>query len=354
MRNQIFSVILLFSFTAFFGCGSKEEKITDDIIPVKIVELKKEPVQKAINVSGVFTTDDETYLSFKTGGIIKSIYVNEGDLIKKDQLLASLELNEIQAQVSQASAGYDKALRDFKRVQNLFKDSAATQRQMDDAQTGLDVAREQLTIAKYNLSHSEIHAPDDGYVLKKFVNEGQLIGPGAPVFQTNGASKGSWLLKAGISDHDWALIKVGCKAVVQSDVEPSRNIDAFVLRKSKGVDPATGTFSVDLKLTGSSSGQAASGLFGKAKIFPENSSKMWSVPYQSILDADGNSGYVFITNDLKKADKIKINIFDLDKDNVYVDRGLESCKYLIVSGTAYLNDGSQIKIDDTSHRSTDY
>ncbi|MGE5860723.1 MAG: efflux RND transporter periplasmic adaptor subunit, partial [Ignavibacteria bacterium] len=68
-------------------------------------------------------------------------------------------------------------------------------------------------------------------------------------------------------------------------------------------------------------------------------------PYQSILDGDGNSGYVFITNDMKTANKVKINIFDLDMDDVYVDEGLESSKYLIVSGSAYLNDGSRIKID---------
>ncbi|HSR17880.1 MAG TPA: efflux RND transporter periplasmic adaptor subunit [Ignavibacteriaceae bacterium] len=349
MKNKIAVFSIVLSFTIFYGCGSKKEKINEDIIPVKIVELKKEPVRKAINVSGVFTTDDETFLSFKTGGIIKSIFVNEGDMIKKDQLLASLELNEIDAQVSQASSAYEKALRDFKRVQNLYKDSAATLRQMDDAQTGLDIAREQLAIAKYNLNHSEIHSPDDGYVLKKYVNEGQLVGSGTPVFQTNGASKGSWLLKAGISDHDWSRVKVGFKAQVQSDVDPSKNIQAVVLRKSKGIDPATGTFTVELKIEGSRHEQIASGLFGKAKIFPENSSKMWIVPYQSILDGDGNSGYVFVTNDMKTADKVKINIFDLDMNNVYVDEGLESSKYLIVSGSAYLNDGSQIKIDKNSH-----
>lgn len=345
VKNKIEVLSIVLSFTIFYGCGSKKEKINEDIIPVKIVELKKEPVRKVINVSGVFTTDDETFLSFKTGGIIKSIFVNEGDMIKKDQLLASLELNEIEAQVSQASSAYDKALRDFNRVQNLYKDSAATLRQMDDAQTGLDIAREQLAIAKYNLDHSEIHSPDDGYVLKKYVNEGQLVGSGTPVLQTNGASKGSWLLKAGISDQDWSQVTVGCNAKVQSDVDPSKNIQAVVLRKSKGIDPATGTFTVELKIEGSRHEKVASGLFGKAKIFPENSAKMWIVPYQSILDGDGNSGYVFITNDMKTANKVKINIFDLDMDDVYVDEGLESSKYLIVSGSAYLNDGSRIKID---------
>ncbi len=268
MKVKIIIPSMILFFIGFYGCTSPKKQNTDDVIPVKIAELKKESVQKPINVSGIFTTDDETYLSFKTGGIVKSVYVNEGDKVKKDQVLAALELNEIQAQVSQANSGYEKALRDYDRAQNLYKDSVATLSQMQDAKTGYEVAVEQLTIAKYNLNHSEIRATDDGYILKKFVNEGQLVGPGTPVLQTNGATKGNWILKAGISDHDWSVVKIGDKALIQSDVDPSKNIAAAVYRKSEGVDPYSGTFYVELKITANQSHKIASGLFGKAEIYP--------------------------------------------------------------------------------------
>ncbi len=346
MKNKILLAALIISSAVYFGCSSKKEQKTNDITPVKIVKLEKEKVHKEINVSGVFTTNDETYLSFKTGGIIKSIFVNEGDVIKKGQVLAVLELNEIQAQVSQAKSAYEKALRDFDRAQNLYKDSVATLAQMQDAKTGLNIAAEQLTIAKYNLNHSEIKATDNGYVLKKFVNEGQLVSPGMPVFQTNGAVKDGWILKAGISDHDWSTVKIGDKASVQSDINPTVSIKAYVLRKSEGVDPYSGTFNVELRIKDDRSGKIASGLFGKAEIFPEYTSKMWSVPYQSILDGDGNTGFVFATNNMTTAKKVKVNIFALEKDSVYLNQGLDNYKYLIVSGSAYLNNNSQIKIDN--------
>jgi RND family efflux transporter MFP subunit len=344
MRNKLLIIILILSFTAYIGCSSKNEQKTDDVIPVKVIILKKEKVNRAVNVSGIFTTNDETYLSFKTGGIVKSIFVNEGDKVKKDQILAALELNEIQAQVSQAKSGYEKAQRDFSRAQNLYEDSVATLSQMQDAKTGLNVAAEQLAIAEYNLNHSEIRATDDGYILKKYVNEGQLVSSGAPVFQTNGAVKDGWILKAGISDHDWSIVKVGDKAVVQSDVNPTQNIAAYVLRKSEGVDPNSGTFYVELKIKNDHSEKIASGLFGKAEIFPEYAKEMWAAPYQSILDGDGNSGYVFATNNMTTAEKVKVNIFALEKDSVYINQGLDNYNYLIVSGSAYLNNNSQIKV----------
>ena len=345
MKRKILFPIMIFIGMVLFGCSSEKEQKTDEVIPVKIAELKKEPIQKPINVSGIFTTDDETYLSFKTGGIVKSIFVNEGDKVTKGQALAVLELNEIQAQVSQAKSAYEKALRDFNRAQNLYKDSVATLSQMQDAKTGYDIAVEQLTIAKYNLNHSEIRATDDGYILKKFVNEGQLVGPGTPVLQTNGAAKGNWILKAGISDHDWAIVKIGDKALIQSDINPSSEIQAFVYRKSEGVDPYSGTFYVELKIDEIQSHKIASGLFGTAKIFPKYLSDVWRVPYQSLMEGDGNTAYVFTTNDLKTANKIKVNIFEFDKDSVYLNSGLDQSKYIIVSGGAYLDDNSQIKID---------
>jgi RND family efflux transporter MFP subunit len=348
MKRKILLPVLIFSLIAYSGCSSEKEQKSDDIIPVKVIKLKKENVNKAVYVSGIFTTNNETYLSFKTGGIIKSILVNEGDKIKKNQLLAVLELNEIQAQVSQAKSAYDKALRDYNRVQNLFKDSVATLAQNQDAKTGLDIASEQLRIAEYNLNHSEIRAIEDGYVLRKLANEGQIVSPGTPVFQTNGISGNGWILKAGISDHDWSRVKIGDKALVQSDVNPSHNIEAALFRKSEGVDPYSGTFFVELKISGNYKGKIASGLFGKAEIFPRYPMEMWIAPYQSIQEGNGDTGYVYVTNDLKEARKATVNIFSLDKDSVYINQGLQNYNYLIVSGGAYLNDGSLIKIDTTS------
>jgi len=345
MKYKILIPAIIFTLQYFYGCSSKQNQSVNDVIPVKVTELEKKSIQKPINVSGVFTTDDETYLSFKTGGIVKSIFVNEGDKVKKGQRLAVLELNEIQAQVSQAKSAYEKALRDFNRAQNLYKDSVATLAQMQDAKTGYDIAVEQLTVAKYNLKHSEICATEDGYILKKFVNEGQLVSPGAPVFQTKGASKGNWILKAGISDHDWSVIKIKDKALIQSDIDPSSDIEAAVYRKSEGVDPYSGTFYVELKINSAKAYKIASGLFGKAKIYPRYPSDLWIVPYQSILEGDRKTAYVFTTNNMKTVNKIKVNIIEFDKDSVYLDSGLENSKYVIVSGSAYLDDNSKIKID---------
>lgn len=330
------------------ACGTKANEKTSlpegEIIPVKTMEIKKQAVQQTIWASGQFSTDDETILSFKTGGILKTIAVKEGDYIKKGQLLAALDLTEIEAQVNQAKLGFEKAKRDFERVTNLYKDSVATLEQLQNTKTGRDIAKQQLDAAKFNLNYSEIKAVADGFVLRKFVNNGQLVGPGTPIVQTNGAGSAAWILKVGISDKEWALIEVGDQAKISADALEGNILSAKVIRKSESADPYSGSFSAELKIEKASAKQLASGMFGTATIYTKKKVLLWNVPYEALLDANANKAFVFVTSDNKVARKIPVTLFKIESNLAQITEGLENESSLIVSGSAYLNDSTAISV----------
>ncbi|NUN08425.1 MAG: efflux RND transporter periplasmic adaptor subunit [Ignavibacteriaceae bacterium] len=345
MKKIALSVISLSILLLLSGCGEKEESTTtNDVIPVRVVLLTKTPVKKNIFSSGQFTTGDEAILSFKTGGVIKSIYVKEGDAVKKGQLLASLELTEIEAGVEQASAGYEKSLRDYNRVKQLYEDSVATLAQMQDAKTGFDVATQQFAAAKFNRNYSEIRALENGFILKKISSEGQIVGPGTPVLMTNGAGRGNWKLQVAVSDNEWAAVRVGDQAFIETDAAPGEKFSAVVSAKSEGVDPYTGTFSLELRLTSRPRLLPASGMFGRAEIVPSLKRELWTIPFESVLDGEGSTGYVFVSRDGETAQKIRVTIADFDGKEIFVSSGLENVKYLITTGSAYLRNNSKIKI----------
>jgi RND family efflux transporter MFP subunit len=338
-----------FAFT-LSSCGHKQKETTGlnpDRIPVKVQSIEKGLSTAPIVVSGQFTTDDEVVLSFKTGGVINQILVKEGDAVQQGQVLATLVLTEIDAQAQQAQLGVEKAQRDYNRVLNLYKDSVATLEQVQNAKTGLDLARQQLSAAQFNKGYSIIRAPKSGFVLKKMANVGQVVGAGTPVLQTNGAHTANWVLRVGLNDADWAAIKAGDKATVSMESVSGAQIEGIVSRKSEGVDAATGSFSADIKLTGKPQAIAA-GMFGKAVITPSQTNNVatagWTVPYDAILDGDGSTGFVFVTSDDKVAHKVKVSVASMDKNGVTITGGLERAGKLIVSGSAYLADNSPIKI----------
>lgn len=324
--------------------NASKETISEEIIPVKTISLQQETVQQTIHTSGQFTTDDETNLSFKTSGIINKIFVKESDAVKQGQLLATLNLTEVNATAEQASLAYQKAQRDYERASNLYKDSVATLEQMQNAKTALDVAKQQYAAVGFNKNFSEIRASKSGYVLKKYMNDGQYASSGTPVLQVNGAGQTNWILKAGVSDYQWAAVKVGDKATITTDAAPGKIINAVVSRKPEGIDPQSGTFIIHLKLENNAGIPIASGLFGKATITPSQTGNGWAIPYDALLDGDTNSGYVFVTNDNATAQKIKIQVDKIENGKIIVSGGLENVKALIVSGNAYLNDGAKIKV----------
>lgn len=348
--HKLINLLALPAVLSLAACSQKSEASSEtkkDVIPVRTIPLSSENRKGTLSLSGHFTTDDEVMLAFKTGGIINSIAVKEGDQVQKGQVLATLDLTEIKAQVQQARLALEKAKRDYDRAFNLYKDSVATLEQVQNAQTALDIAKEAFQAARFNLTYSQVTAPENGYVLRKLANAGQVVAPGTPVLQTNGANSGDWKLKVGASDKEWSQIKVNDKALISNDAPEGKVYEGVVSRKSESIDPYTGTFTIEISIKDKNTRGLAAGMFGKAQLSSSAESglqKTWLVPYDALLDADGSTGYVFITNDGKTAARVKVQISEVLKDHVLVTGGLENARELIVSGSAYLTDKSSVKI----------
>jgi RND family efflux transporter MFP subunit len=330
------------------GCGKGPENPTlpksIEAIPVKVIFLSQAEVTGSVHSSGQFTTDDETMLSFKTGGLVNRICVKEGDKIRKGQLLATLDLTEISSQVNQTRIAFEKAARDYDRFENLRKDSVATLEQLQNSKTGLELAKQQLAAAKFNLQYSEIRAIHDGVILKKLANEGQIIGQGTPVLQTSSKGRTDWILRVAVSDKEWANIKLYDKASVQIEALNINEMQAYVSSKAEDADQMTGSFSIDLKLNNARELNIASGMFGKAEIMLSQKNLVWKIPYDALLDGNADQGFVFVTNDNINALKVPVTIDTIDGENILISKGLNEYKSLIVSGSAYLTDKSVIKV----------
>jgi len=132
----------------------------------------------------------------------------------------------------------------------------------------------------------------------------------------------------------------------QAELTPAASsewIPAKVTQKSQSADPVTGTYWVEVSPESTKEISLASGMFGKARIQPSQTVQGWEVPFESILDANGESGFVFVV-DGQKAKKVKVQLGKITPNSIQVLSGLENYKSLIVSGSAYLSDGSTIQV----------
>jgi len=323
---------------------NNSKALNTDLIPVRTLTIGSAQNTADISATGLVTTEDEASYAFKIGGVIDNIYVEEGQFFKKGKLLATLNNTEISASLDQANLNVEKAKRDYTRTVNLYKDSVYSLEQMQDAKTKLDLSLKARQGVAFNARYSSIYASSDGVVNKKIANTGEVIAAGAPVLAINATNgSGNYILKVGVTDKEWVYIQTGQHAKVILDGFPGDTITAAVSKKSQVAQNGDGSFQIELLLN-LKKAKPAIGMFGKAYIKALNSTTDTVIPYDALVEADGDKAFVFTLTSQGKVKRVPITISGFNNNQVYVKSGLEGIQQIIVSNSAFLNEQSQVKV----------
>lgn len=325
------------------GCSSvpsMENKVKT--VPVKVQQVMAEDVTIPFGTVGRLHATSEMNLSFKTGGIVERFLVDEGHAVKKGQVLARLKLDEINSRVAQAESGYEKAERDYRRANNLYADSVVTLSQLEDAQTGLEIAEANLKLARFNEEHSVITAPADGVILHRHVEANELVSSGRPVISL-GASGGDWIVRAGVSDRHIVKLGLGDTAWVRFDAYPGRQIKGAISELAEAADPYTHTYEIELRLEPTDF-KLVSGFVARIELFPRQTERLWIAPASAIIDGDGNAGFVYVVDSNNLVDRRQVEIRHVLADGLALSGGLEQGEIIVSDGAAYLRQGTLVDI----------
>ncbi|CCH56153.1 efflux transporter, RND family, MFP subunit [Fibrisoma limi BUZ 3] len=335
-----------------WACSSKAESeqgsvnqsatVDETVIPVKLTKVTTVVRAEPVTASGLVSSAEEARLSFKIGGIINKLYVDEGQFVRKGQLLATLDLTEINAQVSQAQLASEKAERDLGRVKALYADTAATLEQLQNATTGQNVATQNLTIAQFNRSYAQIRSTVDGTVTRKLMNEGEFASAGAGVFQISSNRPGDWVVRVGVSDKDWARLRLGNRASITLDAYPDRTFTGAISELAQAADPMNKLYEVEVRINPAGV-KLAPGLFAKVTLQPAQSRSYAVIPVEAIVEGNGKDGFVYtLADDRKHVRKVPVQIGFLDGDKVLLANGLSNVTDIITAGSAFLTEQSTV------------
>lgn len=328
------------------SCGNRKIKseINENEICVKVEVMTETSFNLPVHCSGILTSKCINKLSFKTGGLISKIFVEESAPVKKGQLLASLDMTEITAQVQQTRIALDKAERDLKRVKNLYADTVATLQQMQDITSAYEATLENKNIAEFNQRYSQIIAPDNGRIIAKLAEENELIGPGMPVLVFSKQGKDEWIVKTGVSDKDIVNLKKGDSTEVEFDAYNGKTFSASISRTAETADPSSGTFEIEIAVNPKAE-KFITGLVAKITIKPSVFKKVTIIPPEALTGLDDKKGFVFIADTANStAHKIPVTIAYVCNKGIAVYESLNKIGPVITKGAAYLEEGSKIKI----------
>jgi len=327
------------------ACGGEPEITSPAATPVRTAPVEQAALQGTLRAVGVLAPANEVRLSFKTGGVIAAIEVEQGQSVRAGQPLASLAQQEVAAAVAQARALADKAERDLERGNALYADEVATREQLDDLTTARDVARAALRAAEFNARFSRIEAPADGIVLRRLAEPSELVAPGQPVIVL-GDTSGGWIVSAALPDRDIVRVRVGDVARVTLDAFPGREFGASVTELASAADPFTGTYEMKLSIDPAGA-RFVQGLVAKVEMAGDPGATVTVVPVQALLEADGSEAIVYVVatrEDHLVAERVPVRIGRLVGERVEVLEGLEAGAQVVTDGAAYLRAGQPVRI----------
>ena len=339
------TLVLALISTAALACGEDAPPPVEDIaaIPVRVAVPQFRSAEPSITLTGTLGAKEEIPLGFKIGGVVASVAVDEGDRVREGQLLAALSLTEIEASVSAAREGRDKARRDLARVEALQKDSVTTLAQLEDARTGLQVAEAQLRAAEFNKQYAEVRAPANGVILRRQVEAGQLVAPGTPVFVVR-VERGGLVLRAGAADREAVRIAEGMRAAVTFDAYPGDTFNGRVGRVGVAASPMTGTYEIEISVDPANRA-LVSGLIGRAQLTPSAKSAVVTVPTESLIEVDGRWASIFVLNaDSTRATRRRVRVLWLDAGVAALGGGVDTTSRVITAGATRLSDSTRVRV----------
>jgi RND family efflux transporter MFP subunit len=326
------------------GCSSRAQAPAEKpATPVRAAAAGSGPAVPQITTNGLVVTKDEMRLSFKVGGVIRRVAVQEGETIKRGQRLAEIELTEVNAQVEQARQLAEKARRDLARGENLYRDQVISLEQLQDLRTQAALASAQLRTASFNLGYSVIVAPRDGVVLRKLAEERELVPAGQPVLVVGARDRG-YVVRAALADREIVQLKTGDSGEIRMDAFPGQVFTGSVVELASAADERTGLFAVELRFD-QPPPRLVSGLVAKLRLTAAAgaASSLTYVPIASVVEADGDRASVFVIEG-DRARKRDVRVAFIAPDSVALASGLKPGERVVTDGALYLDNDEKIEV----------
>jgi len=298
---------------------------------VEVVTVGPAAQPGAIHSSGLVGYKRETELSFNAPGLILSLLVDEGDVVRPGQRLASMRRTSVGSNQTEATQARENAERLLARTQTLFEKGFVSQTAVDDARLGVERAQES----------TELLSPAAGVILRRQAEPAQMVGAGTPVLMLGETAQGI-VVRAAVASRAAARIGSGALAMVRVIGLPDRA--ATVTRiAAKGSD-ATGAFEVEVRPDdpiGLRSGQVAQ--VEIAAVGAAETSAALIVPALSLLDGRADQGVVFVIDAEGVARRRSVQTAGIAHDGVLVISGLTAGERVVAAGAAYVRDGEPVR-----------
>ena len=350
--------ILIAAAVVVSGCENEQPEIVPQVRAIKTYTVTEVASGQTRKFSGKVAATDSSILSFQVGGNVKEMRVNQGDQIKQGQVLAVLDKQPYELDVQSAEADLQKARveltqarQEFERQEALFRKGWVAKarldrvlRSRDSAVSQVEFATSKLNLAQRDLRLTELTAPFDGSISRKYIDAFVEVQAGQRVYEIEAA--GALEVQFDIPETTIARVTLGMPVTFSFPTSVSGALRGRITEIGSAAGQAN-AFPVKAGIDNPPP-QARSGMTAEVTMLlkEQGGKSAYLVPLSAVAAADQpGQGYVFIYDPETQTVKKNLIKGKGTTDNlVHVFDGVKAGDVLAAAGVTFLTDGQKVKL----------
>lgn len=360
------------------GCHQNSDGKVDAKIaeaPVRAVALveaeqpTRRDISEYLSETGRITAEDQVEVVAKGTGHCLSLNVEEGDRVKKGQVLAELDRAEMEAQVRQSRVNVAQQKIAYERAEGGLREGIVSPAERDNAKFSYEQAKASLDVQEVQLTHLTIRAPINGVITQRSLQQGMLVSSGTPAFTI--VDPASYVLPINVNERYLPRLRVGQEAFVTIDSAGDREFKATVRRINPGVDLQSSAIKVILDFEAKDHKYLREAAFARYRLVMDTRKDTLAVPKDAIIE-DNTRRYVMLvkpapseavsdgtaedgatpteaeraedTGDRWVATRVEVEVGLSDSDYTEIISGISPDDSVITLGQQTVNDGDAVEI----------
>lgn len=320
--------------------------------PVSVAEVIQRDVQQWQEFSGRLVAVESAEIRPQVSGVIQAVHFQDGETVKKGQLLFTIDPRPFQAALDAAQARFTLANSEFQRARGLIREKAISQHEYDQRKNAADVARAELSKAKVDYEYTHVTSPVTGRVSRAEITAGNLVsaGSGAPLLATVVADRPIY---ADFDMDEQSFLQY--LQAVGTDTQKVKNVPVFLgLSNEDGAPHPARVLSFDNQLnTGSGTlrvravadnqdGALVPGLFTRVRLGSAGAANAVLITDRAV-GTDQNKKFVLVLGKDDKVEYRPVTLGGLVDGLRVVREGLSAGEKIVVNGLQRAQPGMAVK-----------
>ena len=308
---------------------------------VETAPLNRQNFATYAEVQGAVESDEMVSATAEVAGRITRLTVDEGDNVRRGQLIATLDLEALDKQIAELETSLGLARDVFQRQKRLWDQKIGTEIQFLEAKNAVERLEKSLETIQFQQTKQNVYAPISGVVEMVFTEQGEIAAPGAPIVQILDTRK----VKAVVDVPETYLgsVKRG-QTVTLNFPALRREIEAKVTQIGRQIDPNNRTFEMEINLN-NADGTLKPNLLTEVRFVEETMEDVVVVPEQLIQQEVSGRNFVFVAESGTEgliARKKYVEIGSSSDGKIVVTDGLEGTETIITQGARSVTENQLI------------